>query len=110
VDAREERLARNELLFRDLNEQVEFVAKPLDGETKSTFEFFCECADVDCTLRIPMRLAAYEEVRSDPALFVVAAGHNRPEIETVVRRTDAYQVVRKKGEAARIAVSGDPRE
>jgi len=26
MDAREERLARNELLFRDLNEQVEFVA------------------------------------------------------------------------------------
>jgi hypothetical protein len=58
----------------------------------------------------PCDLAAYEAVRSDPALFVVAAGHNRPEIEAVVRRSGAYQVVKKKGEAARIAIADDPRE
>jgi hypothetical protein len=108
VDAREERLARNELLFRDLNEQVEFVATPLDTDV-STFEFFCECWDVDCTLRLPMLLAEYEQVRSDATLFVVALGHDRPEIEEVVRRTDSYQVVKKKGEAARLAVAEDPR-
>jgi hypothetical protein len=56
VDARAERMARNEMLFRDLNEQVEFVANRLDSDPH-TFEFFCECADVDCTLRLPMALA-----------------------------------------------------
>jgi hypothetical protein len=108
VDAREERLARNEMLFRDLNEQVEFVATPLDGGA-DIFEFFCECSNVDCTLRLPMSLAAYEEVRSDSTLFLVAPGHELPEIEEVVRRTDAYQVVKKEGEAARLAVAEDPR-
>ena len=104
-----ERKARNELLFRDLNEQVEFVAAPLDSGEGATFEFFCECSDVDCTLRLPMPLSEYERVRSDPTLFVVAPGHESPEIEEVVRREDGYQVVRKEGEAARLAVAQDPR-
>jgi hypothetical protein len=108
VDAREDRLARNELLFRDLNEQVGFVATPIDTEA-STFEFFCECSNLDCTLRLPMSLAEYEDVRSDPTLFVVAPGHDLPEIEEVLRRTDGYQVVRKDGEAARLAIGNDPR-
>jgi hypothetical protein len=108
MDARDERLTRNELLFRDLNEQVEFVATPL-GPDARTYEFFCECPDVDCTLRLPITLAAYENVRSDPTLFVVAPGHDRPEIEEVFDRTDAYQIVRKRGGAARLAVSDDPR-
>jgi hypothetical protein len=101
-----ERLARNEALFRDLNEQVEFVAGPLDDG--STFEFFCECADVDCTLRLPMTLAVYEDVRADPTLFVVAPHHERLDVEEVVRRTDAFQIVRKKGDAARFAAATDP--
>ncbi len=108
MDARAERLARNELLFRDLNEQVELVARPVDADRR-TFEFFCECADVDCTIRLPMSLAVYEEVRSDPTLFVVAPGHDRPEIEEVVQSTDAYQIVRKEGEAARFAAAQNPR-
>jgi hypothetical protein len=108
MDAREERLARNESLFRDLNEQVELVAKPLDSEAH-LFAFFCECSNVDCTLSMPMSLAAYEEVRADPTMFVVAPGHELPEIEEVVRRTPDYQVVRKRGEAARLVAEEDPR-
>ena len=108
MDAREERLARNESLFRDLNEQVEFVAAPLDAG-RDTFEFFCECSNLDCTLRLPMSLAEYEEVRLDSTCFVVAPGHDLPEIEAVVRRTVAYQVVRKEGDAARLAEAQDPR-
>lgn len=56
-----------------------------------------------------MSLADYECVRSDPTLFVVAPGHDLPEIEEVLRRTDAYQVVRKEGDAARLAIARDPR-
>ena len=108
MDARAERLARNEALFRDLNEQVEFVAGSLEG-TRDIFEFFCECADVDCTLRLAIPLAVYEDVRSDPTLFVVALTHDRPEIEEVVRREDGYQIVRKQGEAALFAATNDPR-
>jgi hypothetical protein len=109
VDAREERLARNEVLFRDVNERIEQIAVP-QGPDPHVFEFLCECSNVDCTLRLPMTLAAYEEVRSDSALFVVAPGHDRPEVEEVLRRTDAYQVVKKEGEAAQLAAARDPRK
>ena len=109
MDAREERLARNEVLFRDVNERIEQVAAPEGPDDPNVFEFFCECSNVDCTLRLPMTLAAYGEVRSDSSLFVVAPGHDVPEIEEVLRRTDAYQVVKKEGEAARLAAARDPR-
>jgi hypothetical protein len=108
VDAREERLARNEVLFRDVNERIEQVAVP-QGPDAHVFEFFCECSNVDCALRLPMTLAAYEELRSDSTLFVVAPGHDLPEIEEVVQRTDDYQIFKKEGEAAQLAAAQDPR-
>jgi hypothetical protein len=108
VDAREERLARNEILFRDINEQVEFIAPRLDGAERA-YAFYCECSNVDCTLQVPMSLVDYEAVRSDATLFVVAPGHELPEIEEVVRRSDAFQVVKKHGGAANLVAAQDPR-
>ena len=74
------------------------MAKPLDSDAH-LFAFFCECSNIDCTLSMPMSLAVYEEVRADPTTFVVAPGHELPEIEEVVRRTPDYQIVRKHGDA-----------
>jgi hypothetical protein len=76
---------------------------------RHVFEFLCECSNIDCTLRLPLTLAAYERVRVDPTQFVVAPGHDLPEIEDVVHRADGYQVVRKHGEAAELAEDRDPR-
>jgi hypothetical protein len=108
VDAREERLARNEVLFRDVNERIEQVAAR-QGSDPHVFEFLCECSNLDCSLRLPLTLAEYEIVRADPASFVVALGHELPEIEDVVRETDRFQIVRKHNEAARLAAARDPR-
>jgi hypothetical protein len=108
MDAREERLARNETLFRSVNENIEGAAA--SGELDDhTFEFFCECSNTDCTLLLPMTVAHYEQVRADPRQFLVAPGHELPEIEKVVSRTNAYQVVLKEGEAAEFATRHDPR-
>jgi hypothetical protein len=108
MDAREERLARNETLFRSVNENIEGAATSgqLDDHT---FEFFCECSNTDCTLLLPMTVAEYEQVRADPRQFVVAPGHELPEIENVVSRTSAYQIVLKEGEAAEFVTERDPR-
>jgi len=108
MDAREERLARNEALFRSVNENIEKVATS-GGPDEHTFEFFCECSNVDCKLLLPMTVAAYEHVRADSKQFVVAPGHDLPEIETVVFRTDSYQVVVKQGEAGEFVTERDPR-
>jgi hypothetical protein len=107
MDAREERLARNETLFRSVNENIEEAAT--SGWTDQHFEFFCECSNVDCNLLLPMTVSEYEQVRADPKQFVVAPGHELPEIETVVARTNSYQVVVKQGEAAEFVTEHDPR-
>jgi hypothetical protein len=65
--------------------------------------------DVGCDLRLPLTLAVYEDVRRQPTHFVVALGHELPEIETVFARADGYQVVTKQGEAGELAEEKDPR-
>jgi hypothetical protein len=110
MDAREERLAGNEVLFRDINERIADVAEPhASPRDEHVYEFFCECSNVGCDLRLPLTLAAYEAVRSEPTQFVIAPGHELPEIEAVVFRADAYEVVRKQGDAAELAEENDPR-
>jgi hypothetical protein len=108
MDAREERLAQNEILFRDVNERIEQSASP-HGIDLHLYEFLCECSNIDCSLRLPMTLAAYEGIRADPTHFVVAPGHELPEIEEVLFWTSEYQIVRKQGEAARLVEQQDPR-
>jgi hypothetical protein len=108
MDARERRLAENETIFRSVNERIEQLAAP-QGPDAHVFEFLCECSNLDCTLRLPLTLREYEEVRADPAVFVVALGHDLPEIEEIVRRTPTHQIVKKHGEAAELAVARDPR-
>jgi hypothetical protein len=111
MDAREERLAKNEIVFRDVNERIEdmAVAQAQLLRDERDLGFLCECSNVDCTLRLRLRLIDYEQARSDPAQFVVALGHELPEIEEVVFIGDGYQVVRKEGAAAMIAEESDPR-
>ena len=109
MDAREHRLVENEAMFRRINERIEEIAQSQGPADQHVYEFLCECSNVDCTLLVHLTSTAYEFVRRDPAQFVVAPGHELPEIETVAFRTDAYQVVRKQGEAALIAEREDPR-
>lgn len=109
MDAREERLARNESLFRSVNERIEEVAAPARGDEDHQFEFFCECSNAGCNLLLPMTVSEYEAVRKDPRQFIVAPGHELPDIETVVVRERTYEVVRKQGEAAEFVTEHDPR-
>lgn len=48
-------------------------------------------------------------MRKSPTLFIVAPGHELPDIETVVLRRGAYEVVTKRGEAADFVKDGNPR-
>lgn len=63
----------------------------------------CECADEDCAKRIELARAEYEDIRSDPAQFVVAPSHADPEIERVINRTDRFEMVRKVGVGVEVA-------
>lgn len=109
MDARDARLARNETLFREVNERIEQAVGRMGRQDEHVYEFFCECSNADCTLLLPLTIADYEAVRSDPRQFIVALGHELPEIETVVARTADYQLVAKQGEAAEFVAERDPR-
>jgi hypothetical protein len=109
MDARQQRLAKNEALFRSVNERIEEAAVS-SGMDDHVFEFFCECSNADCNLLLPMTTSEYEAVRADPTQFIVAPGHELPEIETIVARTDAYDVVSKQGDAAQYVTDRDPRD
>ena len=104
-EGRVKRLAANEAWFREINERIE--ANALEhGADAHIYEFICECSNIDCVERIRMSLADYEQVRAHPARFALVAGHDEPEIETVVRR-DGFWIVEKQGPAAGVVAGRD---
>ena len=107
MDEREQRLAQNEALFREVNERVEILAHQLGPNVP--YEFLCECANAECTFRLTLPLKVYESVRADPQQFVVLPLHYTPEVEDLVLKEDAYWVVRKTGEAGEYVEQLDPR-
>jgi hypothetical protein len=108
VDASEERFARNETLFREVNERIEEVNRSLGADGDA--EFICECGDEDCTKPVSLSLAEYEQARRDPTHFIISPGHQLLDIERTVARTERYAIVAKdEPAAARIAVEQDPR-
>jgi hypothetical protein len=109
LDERERRLAKNEALFRAINEEIGEAAFRFGGDDEHVYEFLCECANIDCDLRLPLSLDDYERVRTNPVWFAVAPDHALPEIEDVVDRRGDYDVVEKRGEAARLVAGLDLR-
>ncbi len=108
MDSRQQRVAKNEALFRQVNERIEEVNEELDESAES--DFLCECGDDDCTTPIRLTPAEYEEVRSNPTHFAIARGHEVIDVEQVISETDRFAVVEKfTGEAERVAVETDPR-
>jgi hypothetical protein len=105
-DRRKYQIARNEALFREVNERVQEVS-----ETRATLttDFLCECGDAACTETIPMRDEEYEHVRADPRLFAVLPGHEILDVEEVVAENQRFNVVRKHIAEAAIAEETDPR-
>lgn len=102
------RIARNEVVFREVNEGIARGQWP--GEGEALIGFRCECARLGCNQLIELKIADYEAVRANARRFVVAIGHDVPGAETVVRERAGYLVVEKRGEAGREAESRDPRD
>lgn len=107
ADEIKQRVARNEALFREVNEGIRRGRWP--GEEDSISSFRCECASLGCTVMLPLSVREYERVRQSPRRFIVAAGHERLDVEVVVETHTNYLVVQKIGEAGETAESEDPR-
>jgi hypothetical protein len=105
-DRRKYQIARNEALFREVNERVQEVSE--DRATLTT-DFVCECGDATCTKTIPLRDEEYEHVRADPLLFAIVPGHEILDVEELVAENERFSVVRKHVAEAVIAQTTDPR-
>lgn len=103
-----DRIGQNESVFREINERIERGQWP--GEPEAAVAFRCECASLGCNLLIELTLRDYERVRADSRRFIVAEGHELPEVEVVVERASGYVVVEKAGRAGEVAEQADPRE
>ena len=103
----EAEMARTEAAFREVNETIAKTAARFEaGEA----DFICECADPQCAHRITIDLEQYEQVRQDPTHFMIAPGHDEPDIEHVVAREPGFRVVAKVGQTVgRIVRSLNPR-
>jgi hypothetical protein len=101
LDIRRERAARNEALFREVNERIEELSSRfLDDEPR---RFLCECHDPDCRGVISIPHQEYVQIRRDPTEFVVVPGHEDAQVEQIVDATDRWVVVRKVGAGALVA-------
>jgi hypothetical protein len=97
MPSREERLAQNEVRFREINES----AQP-QRESQGSGRFVCECADRSCSAWIEVPTEVYTAVRSRPRRFIVASGHEVRDVETVVDQGPGFNVVEKPEEVAHV--------
>lgn len=107
MNERKRRIGENEAIFRSVNEEVSELNVTFTAAT-NTMRIVCECGVPSCTVQIEITPEAYGRVRDDATLFLVRPGHDLPEAETVIEKTDGYWVVQKhEGLPAAIAIATD---
>jgi hypothetical protein len=104
-----ERVARNDVIFREANEGIQSAAREysIDG----SLPFICECPVPTCHEIVRLDLAAYEAIRAVPTHFLNAPGHYEAAEgwARLVESRDGYDLVEKVGRAADLAEELDPR-
>jgi len=107
LDAGRLRAAKNQSLFRDVNERIEELSEKFDA--RAMVSFVCECALKDCVERLEMTHGEYEVLRRVPTHFAVKSGHEIEGVEEIVDYTHRYVVVEKLGVGGLRALKLDPR-
>lgn len=101
LNDRRERAARNQSLFREINERIDELSEAWSDEDRP---YLCECLDTSCTEILKgLTHDDYRQVRHDRTEFVVLPGHERLDVEEVVDRQPRWLVVRKIGAGVRVA-------
>jgi hypothetical protein len=101
-------LARNEALYRAVNERIEAVSQTVPGN--EPIEFLCECDRADCRDNVTLTRTEYEAVRAVPTHFIVLPNHQDARIEHIALANDRFLVIEKEGKAALRAEASDPRD
>jgi hypothetical protein len=101
-EEREIRAARNQALFRAVNEKMRELNDTF-AEIVGTFSVACECSRLECVDLLEIPADAYRAVRESPRTFVVLSGHVEPGVERVVSNHDDYAVVEVLGHGVVVA-------
>jgi hypothetical protein len=108
VSGENEKDARNQALFREVNERIEQVAMDFDVDGHDSY--VCECGNPQCTEPMELTRSEYEAVREHANRFAVLPNHENSATETAVEQHGRYSVVEVlAGGALRIACETDPR-
>ena len=101
---RSDRAARNEHLFRRLNERLHELAT-FDASSEPLDRYVCECFRTGCAQIVELTMGEYQSIRGTGSHFLTVPDvlHTDPDVETVVERHARYWVVEKTGEAGRTA-------
>jgi hypothetical protein len=105
---RGESLAKNEELFRKVNERIETLSQAV-AHDDSMMEYLCECDRPDCYDRVRATRSEYEAVRAESTHFIVLPGHEDPRVERVALSNKRFLIVEKRGAAAQDAEESEPR-
>jgi len=97
-EEREVRAARNQALFRAVNEKISEMNEAF-GSILGTFAITCECSQLNCVELIEIPGGAYRTVRGNPRTFAVLPDHVDPNVERVLSNHDGYAVVEVRLEA-----------
>jgi hypothetical protein len=109
MDERERRIGLNEAVFREANERIREVNETFATLTDELL-LVCECGHSTCAEQISMKPGDYEALRAEPADFAIVPGHEIPDVEEVISRSEEYAIVRKnEGVPRRVAEVTDPR-
>ena len=92
-DEQVRRRARNEALFRSLNEQINRSERDDGADAGDPIDFVCECSSASCMKVVTVSGAEYEAVREGASTFIVAQGHEDLSIEDVLVSHDGFSVV-----------------
>jgi hypothetical protein len=103
-----QRIARNESVFRALNESLE-ASVHRGRPAVELAGFVCECGDPECDATVRLDLPTYESIRQDAQLFVLVPGHELLDAEDVVDTGGGYIIVRKHEDVAAIVERTNPR-
>lgn len=98
----EQRAARNEALFREVNENIARLEERYGGSGTHPV-FICECSRDSCTSPVPVDEDTYQRVREHPRRFIVLPGHVDDALESVVETHPSFLIVEKTGAAGEVA-------
>ncbi|MDX6480874.1 MAG: hypothetical protein QOG85_1384 [Gaiellaceae bacterium] len=98
----EQRAARNEALFREVNENIARLEERF-GTSAGESVFICECSNEQCTEHVPVDGSTYRKIREYPRRFLVLPGHVDDTVESVIEERPGYLIVEKTGAAGDIA-------